>query len=151
MRKEDLLTVHKALEILQNVCTNSLVCGKCDLAVKLNDCYHCSLDHVPAKYDDAIKLIEYKYNKLYSASPYDEITNEDYNKDELINDLVYAVSELVKERDKNNMILESWVIELLEDIKKSADKSENFDLHLEADAAKDIAQAYDEARWIGIY
>ena len=31
---------------------------------------------------------------------YDEITNGDYNKDELINDLVYVVSELVKERDK---------------------------------------------------
>lgn len=31
---------------------------------------------------------------------YDEITNGNYNKDELINDLVYAVSELVKERDK---------------------------------------------------
>lgn len=49
------------------------------------------------------------------------------------------------------MILESWVIELLEDIKESADKSENFDLHLEADAVKDIAQVYDEATWIEIY
>lgn len=49
------------------------------------------------------------------------------------------------------MILESWVINLLEDIKTSADKSENFDLHLEADTAKDIAHAYDEASWIEIY
>lgn len=76
MRKEDLLTVHKALEILQTVCTNNELCSKCDLAVKRHGYYHCTLDHIPANYDDAIELIEYKYNKLYSASTYGKTVTE---------------------------------------------------------------------------
>lgn len=80
MRKEDLLTVHKALEILQTVCTNNPVCGKCDLAIKLSGHYCCTLDHIPANYDDAIKLMEYKYNKLYSSSPYGKNVTESEDK-----------------------------------------------------------------------
>lgn len=79
MRKEDLLTVHKALEILQTECTKNAVCGRCDLAVKVNGGYRCSLDHIPANYDDAIQLMEYKYNKLYSASPYGKVVTEKEN------------------------------------------------------------------------
>lgn len=76
MRKEDLLTVHKALEILQTVCTNSTLCEHCDLASKSHSHFHCTLDHIPANYDEAIELIEYKYNKLYSASPYGKTVTE---------------------------------------------------------------------------
>lgn len=49
------------------------------------------------------------------------------------------------------MDLEFWVVDLLKDIKEAADKSENFDLHLEAEYVKDIAAAYDETSWIEIY
>ena len=49
------------------------------------------------------------------------------------------------------MMLESWIMELLQNIKESADKGENFDLHLEADVTKDIAQAFEETSWIEIY
>jgi quercetin dioxygenase-like cupin family protein len=44
---------------------------------------------------------DYKHHVFVSSNQgYDEITNKNYNKDALINDLVYDVSELVKERDK---------------------------------------------------
>ena len=49
------------------------------------------------------------------------------------------------------MDLENWVAELLDDIKEAAEKGENYDLHLEADAVKDIATVYDETKWIEIY
>lgn len=44
---------------------------------------------------------DYKHH-VFVRSPkgYEEITNGNYNKDALINDLIYDVSELVKERDK---------------------------------------------------
>lgn len=48
-------------------------------------------------------------------------------------------------------MLETWVIALLKDIKESGEKGENFDLHLEKEAVKEIAEAYDETTWIEIY
>ena len=49
------------------------------------------------------------------------------------------------------MILESWIIELLEDIKEASRKDENYDLHLEKEMVKEIADAYDKSKWIEIY
>lgn len=49
------------------------------------------------------------------------------------------------------MMLESWVIELLNDIKEAAEKGENYDLHIEAEYVKDIATAYNNSSWIEIY
>ena len=49
------------------------------------------------------------------------------------------------------MSLESWVTEVLDDIKEAAEKGENYDLHLEASVVKEIAAAYDETQWIEIY
>lgn len=49
------------------------------------------------------------------------------------------------------MDLESWVVDLLKDIKEAAEKGENFDLHMEAVYVTDVAQAYDETTWIEIY
>ena len=49
------------------------------------------------------------------------------------------------------MELESWVIELLTDIKKASLNNENFDLHLESPMVKEIAKQYDEIKWIEIY
>lgn len=48
-------------------------------------------------------------------------------------------------------MLESWVIELLKDIKEAGEKDENFDLHLEKEMVKEIAEAYDASSWIEIY
>lgn len=48
-------------------------------------------------------------------------------------------------------MLEDWVINLLKEIKEAAYKGENFDLHLENDAAKEIAVEYENAEWIEIY
>jgi hypothetical protein len=49
------------------------------------------------------------------------------------------------------MTLEEWVITLLEDIKEAGEKGENFDLHLEKEMVKEIADAYDKSEWIEIY
>lgn len=49
------------------------------------------------------------------------------------------------------MDLEAWVIDLLKTIKNAANNGENFDLHLENVAAKEIANAYDKTDWIEIY
>lgn len=49
------------------------------------------------------------------------------------------------------MDLEQWVVDLLKSIKEAACKGENFDLHLESDAVKEIASAYDLTDWIEIY
>lgn len=49
------------------------------------------------------------------------------------------------------MILESWIIKLLEDIKEASEKGENYDLHLEKETVKEIADAYGDAKWIEIY
>ena len=49
------------------------------------------------------------------------------------------------------MILEGWVVELLQDIKEASEKGENFDLHLESVYVKEIADAYDKTTWIEIY
>lgn len=48
-------------------------------------------------------------------------------------------------------MLEDWVINLLNEIKEAAYKGENFDLHLENDAAKEIAVEYENTTWIEIY
>lgn len=57
----------------------------------------------------------------------------------------------VKHRKESIMILESWVIELLNDIKEAAEKGENYDLHMQAPYVKDVATAYNETSWIEIY
>lgn len=49
------------------------------------------------------------------------------------------------------MNLESWVIELLKDIKEAADKNENYDLHMEACYVAEVAEAYNSCEWIEIY
>ena len=49
------------------------------------------------------------------------------------------------------MDLERWVIDLLEQIKDAGYNGENFDLHLENDAAKEIGCAYELSKWIEIY
>lgn len=49
------------------------------------------------------------------------------------------------------MDLESFVIELLNDIKEAGLKNENFDLHLEAASTKEMAEAIDKMQWIEIY
>lgn len=49
------------------------------------------------------------------------------------------------------MDLEQWVINLLEEIKEAGYNGENFDLHLESEAAKEIASTYDSIKWIEIY
>lgn len=49
------------------------------------------------------------------------------------------------------MSLEDWVVDLLKDIKEASDKGENFDLHLENVYVKEIADAYDNVKWIEIY
>ena len=49
------------------------------------------------------------------------------------------------------MDVELWVLDLLEDIKKAAEKGENYDLHLESEYVKDIAKAYDATSCIEIY
>lgn len=49
------------------------------------------------------------------------------------------------------MNLESWVVELLNDIKKASLNNENFDLHLESPMVKEIVEAYDKVTWIEIY
>lgn len=47
--------------------------------------------------------------------------------------------------------LEGWIFDLLDDIKKAAEKGENFDLHLESPVVAEIANAYEHATWIEIY
>jgi len=49
------------------------------------------------------------------------------------------------------MILESWVIELLDDIKEASEAGENYDLHLESPLVDEIADAYRHTAWIEIY
>lgn len=49
------------------------------------------------------------------------------------------------------MSLEDWVVDLLKDIKEASDKGENFDLHLENVYVKEIADLYDNVKWIEIY
>lgn len=49
------------------------------------------------------------------------------------------------------MILETWIMELLNDIKEASVKGENFDLHLEKEVVKEIADAYNTTTWIEIY
>ena len=49
------------------------------------------------------------------------------------------------------MMLETWVIDLLQDIQKAAEKGENYDLHLEPLVVNEIAEAYKQTEWIEIY
>lgn len=49
------------------------------------------------------------------------------------------------------MDLETWVTDLFKGIQKSAEKGENYDLHLELPAVKEIADAYKSVDWIEIY
>lgn len=46
--------------------------------------------------------------------------------------------------------LEAWVVQLLEDIKRASEKGENYDLHLESQAVAEIANAYENIKWIEI-
>ena len=47
--------------------------------------------------------------------------------------------------------LETWVIDLLKDIKAAADKNENFDLHMEAPYVKEVAYEFENTNGIEIY
>lgn len=47
--------------------------------------------------------------------------------------------------------IETFITELLEDIKEAGNKNENFDLHMEAPQVKEIADAYNNTKWIEIY
>lgn len=49
------------------------------------------------------------------------------------------------------MILESWVIELLDDIKEASEAGKNYDLHLESPLVDEIAEAYRHTARIEIY
>lgn len=49
------------------------------------------------------------------------------------------------------MNLESWIVELLQDIQTAAEKGENYDLHLEFPAVEEITEAYHNTKWIEIY
>lgn len=49
------------------------------------------------------------------------------------------------------MILEEWVKELLDDIKDSALKGGNFDLHMESAYVKEVAEAWNDCKWLEIY
>lgn len=49
------------------------------------------------------------------------------------------------------MNLESWIVELLQDIQTAAEKGENYDLHLEFPAVEEITEAYHDTKWIEIY
>lgn len=49
------------------------------------------------------------------------------------------------------MMLENWVVDLLESIKEESEKGGNFDLHLEKEMVKEIADAYNSTTWIEIY
>ena len=49
------------------------------------------------------------------------------------------------------MMLETWVMDLLQDIQKAAEKGENYDLHLESIVVNEIAKAYKQTEWIEIY
>jgi hypothetical protein len=48
------------------------------------------------------------------------------------------------------MDLQTWVIELLEEIRQASLKDENFGLSLNRHDVKEIAEAYDKATWIEI-
>ena len=48
------------------------------------------------------------------------------------------------------MTLEEWVINLLNDIKDAALKSENFDLHLESKMVKELAEEWNTCKYIEI-
>lgn len=47
--------------------------------------------------------------------------------------------------------LENWVVNLLKDIREASAKGENFNLHLENEQVKEIADLYDAVKWIEIY
>lgn len=49
------------------------------------------------------------------------------------------------------MNLETWVVELLDDILTASEKGENYDLHLELPFVNEIAKAYKDTEWIEIY
>lgn len=49
------------------------------------------------------------------------------------------------------MLLEPWIMALLQDIKEAAEKGKNYDLHLEKETVREIAGAYDATTWIEIY
>lgn len=57
----------------------------------------------------------------------------------------------VKHRKDSIMTLESWVIELLEDIKEASEAGENYDLHMESQLVDEIADEYNHTAWIEIY
>lgn len=48
-------------------------------------------------------------------------------------------------------MLEPWIMELLNDIKEASEKNENFDLHLEKEMVKEIADDYKATTSIEIY
>ena len=49
------------------------------------------------------------------------------------------------------MDLESWFVQLMDDITKAAYDGTTFDIHLENEAVKEIAAAYEQTKFIEIY
>jgi len=49
------------------------------------------------------------------------------------------------------MLLEPWIMKLLENIKAAVERGENYDLHLEYPAVDEIAQAYEQTTSIEIF
>ena len=47
--------------------------------------------------------------------------------------------------------IETFIIDLLDDIKKASNKNENFDLHMEATLVKEVTEAYEKTQWFEIY
>lgn len=47
--------------------------------------------------------------------------------------------------------MENFVVKLLDDIKEAGFKNENFDLHLEAEYTKALAEVIDNIEWVEIY
>ena len=47
--------------------------------------------------------------------------------------------------------IETWIIDLLDEIQGAANRNENYDLHLESSYVKEIANAYDLTTWIEIH
>jgi hypothetical protein len=67
---------------------------------------------------------DYKHHVFVRSNQgYNEITNGDYNKDALINDLVYDISELVKERDKKQYSILDKIRAEIEGYKSTIDNA----------------------------
>lgn len=48
------------------------------------------------------------------------------------------------------MDFETWIMALIYDIRKAAEKGENFDLHMERERVAEVVEAYNDCKWIEI-